>query len=199
MKRVILSAFTLFMGVSLFAQNSGYEKSIEINAGFPLDEYQKKTFGIGMVNGYRLNDNFSLGLGIGYEYIEGLYYHSYEYKGGIIGSKNYDSYDIRNNIQIYGRIKTNLTSTKVSPFLSCDFGYTIGLSDNDIKMANGLFFEPAFGMDFVLNDDQTIYFTVGYNGQNYDYEFFNLTLGSSGSEILNKRAGKLSVKFGFKF
>lgn len=199
MKKVLLFAFALALGASSVAQTSGYEKSIEINGGFSLDDYQNYTFGIGMVNGYRINDNFYVGLGIGYEYLKGLYYKSYEYVGGIIGSKNYTSEDIRNNIQIFGRIKANLTSSKVSPFLSCDLGYNAGLGGNNIKMATGLFYEPAFGIDFKMSDEQTIYFTIGYNSQNYEYKFYNLTLGNSYDKIENVKAGKLNLRLGFKF
>lgn len=199
MKKILIFAFALILGAASYAQNSGYEKSIEINGGFGLDDYQNYTFGIGMVNGYRLNDNFYLGLGLGYEYLKGLYLKSYEYIGGFIGSKSSVSDDIRNNIQIFGRIKANLTNSNVSPFLSCDLGYNAGLSGNDIKMATGLFYEPAFGIDFKMSNEQTMYFTIGYNSQNYEYKFFNLTLGNSGHETENVKAGKLSLRLGFKF
>lgn len=199
MKRTFLLAFALLLGIASYAQNSGYEKSVEINGAFGLDDYQKYTFGIGMVNGYRINDNLYLGVGIGYEYLKGMYYKSYEYVGGITGSKKYDSYDIRNNVQLFGRIKANLTSSNVSPFLSVDLGYNVGLGGNEIKMANGLFYEPAFGIDFKLDEKQSIYFMIGYNGQNYEYKFYNLTLGSAGNDTEKKTAGKLSLRLGFVF
>ena len=197
MRRFILSTITVLASVSLFAQ--GYEKSIEANVGIGLDNCQKFTFGLSMINGYRINDYFFIGAGVGYEYLDGLYYHSYEYKGNVVGSSNYDSYDVRNNIQVFARIKANLTNTKVSPFLSGDVGYTVGLSSNEIKMANGLFFQPSFGCDIRLSDKQTIYIMLGYNGQNYNYCWFDNTLGSTEDKMLTKLAGKFAIHVGFIF
>lgn len=91
------------------------------------------------VNGYRLNGYLYIGAGVGYEYLDGLYYSSHEYKNAIIGSTNYDSYDVRNLVQVFARAKANFTSNKISPFVSCDIGNTIDTGSNNIKMANGLF------------------------------------------------------------
>lgn len=197
MRIIILSVIAVLASVSLFAQ--GYEKSIEANVGIGLDNCQKFTFGLSMINGYRINDYFFIGAGVGYEYLDGLYYHSYEYKGSVVGSSNYDSYDVRNNIQAFARVKANLTNTKVSPFLSGDVGYTVGLSSNEIKMANGLFFQPSFGCDIRLSDKQTIYVMLGYNGQNYNYRWFDNTLGSTEDKTLTKLAGKFAIHVGFIF
>lgn len=199
MRRILLVAAALLTCVVAFGQNKGYEKSIEINGGFGLDDCQKYTFGISMINGYRINDYFFIGAGVGYEYLNGLYYHNYEYKGSIIGSTSYDSYDVRNNIQLFGRVKANLTNTKVSPFLSVDLGYNLGLSSNDIKMANGLLFQPSFGCDFKISNKQSIYVMLGYNGQNYEYKWFDTSLGSSGDEMKQELAGKFSINVGFNF
>ena len=195
MKRLVFVTLLLLLGASSFAQKSGYEKCIEINSGAGLDDYQKYTFGIGMINGYR-QDAFFLGVGVGYEYLRGLYYKTLIYRGSALPTERESSYCTRNNLQVYGRLKADLSKTKVSPFLSVDLGYNIGLSDNEIKMANGFFFEPAFGIDFIVNEEQTIYFSIGYNGQNYDFEYIT-TL--SGTHMENKLAGKINARFGFKF
>ena len=109
------------------------------------------------------------------------------------------SNDVRNNIKLYGRLKANLTATKVSPFFSVDLGGTIGLSSNSIKMANGFFFEPCFGCDFALSPKQAIYLMLGYNGQGYDYRAFDTTLGSTSDEMRHVLAGKFAIHLGFKF
>ena len=92
MRKLIFTIAAILVGFSSFAQSKGYEKSVEANGAIGLDDCQKFTFGISMVNGYRINDYFFVGAGVGYEYLEGLHYHSYEYRGGIIGFTNYDSY-----------------------------------------------------------------------------------------------------------
>lgn len=198
MKRILIIAVLLFASVSMFAQK-GYEKSVEINGAVGLDDCQKYTFGISMINGYRISESLFVGAGVGYEYLEGLYYHSYEYKGSIIGSTSYDSIDVRNNIQLFGRVKFNLIKSKISPFLTADAGYTIGLSSNEIKMANGFFFQPSFGCDFKIDDVQSVYVMLGYNGQNYTYRWFDNTLGSTDDKMITKLAGKFCLHIGFKF
>ncbi len=100
---------------------------------------------------------------------------------------------------MFGRLKANLTSTKVSPFFAVDFGANIGLSSNEIKMANGFYYEPAFGCDFAISPKQSIYLMLGYNGIGYNYEAFDTTLGSAGYEMRHALAGKLAIHIGFKF
>ena len=199
MRKLLLSAIIAMASITAFAQNRGYEKSVEATGGIGLDKYQKFTFGVSMVNGYRVNDYFFVGAGVGYEYLDGLYYSSYEYRGGLGNSYSGTSNDVRNNIKLYGRLKANLTATKVSPFFSVDLGGTIGLSSNSIKMANGFFFEPCFGCDFALSPKQAIYLMLGYNGQGYDYRAFDTTLGSTSDEMRHVLAGKFAIHLGFKF
>ncbi len=185
------------MCCNLFAQDKGFEKAIEINGGVGLDDCINYTFGASFIGGYRVSPSFFIGAGVGYSYIDGLYYKSYEYisKGE---SLTYDSYDVRNNIQAFVRAKYNLTKGNVSPFLLVDAGGTFGLTSNEIKMANGFTYEPAFGIDFKINEKQTIYVMLGYKGSQYQYKYFNTTYGSSGEEMLKKAAGIFCIHLGFK-
>ncbi|MCI1786344.1 MAG: outer membrane beta-barrel protein [Bacteroidales bacterium] len=194
---IVLSAFVCLC-TSVFAQTKGYEKSVEINGEVGLDNINY-TFGVSMINGYRFNNYFFIGGGVGYEYLDGLYLSSYEHRSILLGSIHDDDYDIRNLVQVFARTKANFTNTRISPFASFDIGTTIGLSSNDIKMANGLFFEPAIGCDFNINNNQTFYIMVGYNGQHYEYDYFNLTLGNSSEEMIKETAGKLCLHLGLKF
>ena len=185
--------------ISAFAQNKGFEKAVEATGGIGLDKYQKFSFGVNFVGGYRINDYFFVGAGAGYEYLDGLYYTSYEYHSGAGNSYHGTSNDVRNNIKVFGRVKANLTATKVSPFFAVDLGANFGLSSNEIKMANGFYFGPCFGCDFALTPKQAIYVMLGYNGIGYDYKAFYTTLGSAGSEMRHVFAGKFSIHLGFKF
>lgn len=185
--------------VTAFAQTKGFEKAVEATGGIGLDKYQKFSFGVNLVGGYRINDYFFVGAGAGYEYLDGLYYTSYEYHSGAGNSYHGTSDDVRNNIKVFGRLKANLTATKVSPFFAVDLGANFGLSSNEIKMANGFYFEPCFGCDFALSPKQAIYVMLGYNGIGYDYEAFDTTLGSSGYEMRHVLAGKFAIHLGFRF
>ena len=199
MKRLIICAIIAMASISAFGQSKSFEKSVEATGGIGLDKYQKFTFGLNFIGGYRLNDYFSVSAGAGYEYLDGLYYSSFEYHGGAGNSYYGTSNDVRNNIKFFGRVKANLTSSGVSPFFSADLGANIGLSSNEIKMANGFFFEPCFGCDFSIDSKQAIYVMLGYNGVGYDYEAFDTTFGSSGYEMCHVLSGKFTIHFGFKF
>ena len=52
----------------------GYEKSIELGGSIGLDKFIKSSFKIEMINGYRFNNYFSLGAGVGFCYTDALYY-----------------------------------------------------------------------------------------------------------------------------
>ena len=199
MRRFFLSCILILSAVVAFGQTKGFEKSVEATGGIGLDKYQNFTFGVNFVGGYRLSDYFFIGAGAGYEYLDGLYYTSYEYHSGAGNSYHGTSEDVRNNIKVFGRLKANLTATKVSPFFAVDLGANIGLSSNEIKMANGFYFEPGFGCDFAISPKQSIYLMLAYNGIGYDYEAFDTTLGSAGHEMRHALAGKFAIHLGFRF
>ena len=99
MKKLLLCAIIAMASISAFAQTRGFEKSVEATGGIGLDKYQKFTFGVNFVGGYRFNDVFFLGAGAGYEYLDGLYYISFEYHSGAGNSYHGTSNDVRNNIK----------------------------------------------------------------------------------------------------
>ena len=188
---LLLSCFTITGFV--YAQNNKFEKAVEVNGGVGLDDRVEYTFGLNFVGGYRLNDMFLIGGGLGYSYINGLYYTSF----GPGVYHDYDSYDIRNNLNLFARIKMNFTNTAISPFLSIDLGGTIGMSSNSTKMANGFLFEPAFGCDFSINEMQKLYLMIGYKGMQYQYHIFDYY---DLDNYYNKgMAGVFCVQIGFTF
>ena len=195
--RKLFCAFCLvFMCSSSFAQEKNFEKAFEFNGGVGLDDCINYSFGANFVGGIRPSETIFIGGGVGYTYIDGLYYTSYEYLGKG-SSLTYDSCDIRNNLKVFARAKMNFSAEKISPFVSFDLGGTFGLSSNDIKMANGLIFEPAFGIDIKMANKQSMYIMLGYKGCQYEYERFNLTYGRTGAEMRNQIAGTFCLHIGF--
>lgn len=195
MKRLfILFALLFASSVMVFAQPKGYEKSIEVNAGVPLDEMSKFSFGLSMINGYRINEHFFIGALIGYEYFNALYMSSYE-----PNEDSYKSYDPKNLLKIGARIKANLSKGKISPFLSFDFGGGIQVARTNHYPATGLYLEPAFGVDFKLQEKQAIYVMLGYHAQNNRYGDFNLSSSNPGSSENKALAALFDIRIGFKF
>ena len=56
MRKVIYSILLSISWVLSYAQNRGYEKSIEIKGAIGFDDRTDYAFGLSMVNGYRFND-----------------------------------------------------------------------------------------------------------------------------------------------
>lgn len=196
--RIIATAVLVLASVTMSAQGKGYEKSLEVNGGVGVDRMSKYSFGLTMINGYRLSDTFMVGLGTGYELFDALYSTSHEYLGR--GNSISDgSYSGKSLIRLFGRLKWNLTTTKVSPFLQGDIGCSMDLNGNEWSSASGLMFEPAFGIDFAMEEGIKMYAALGYHGQNTYYTGFNLTLGNSGSEKYEFIGGLFDVKVGIKF
>lgn len=198
MKKTILSLFVTLFCLNTFIYAGGYEKAIEINGGIGLNKFSKYSLGIEMINGFRFNDYFSLGFGAGFRYTNALYYHSYQ--SSYHQSNTYDSYDGKYLIPLHARVKANLSSAKVSPFLMVDGGYTIDVGKNPNKNTEGLFFEPAFGVDIKLDDVNSIYIGVGVNLQNAHYQYFSIG-GYSGSydSVEKGMASTLNFRIGFAF
>jgi len=182
----------LFLSANLPAQN-GYEKSIETGYSIGIGDISNNTFNFAIVNGYRFNPNFYIGAGIGFGYTDNLnginishiYSTAYttEYRQGLI------------LIPIYAQAKINLTKSNVSPFLLANVGYTI-----DGRKDFGFMFTPTFGIDFKINDKQSIYSQIGFNIQNHKYSYTK-DLGTSDWEISTKEESltSLDVRVGLKF
>lgn len=201
MKKILLTFVALFCIISsTYAQH--YEKSIEIYGGPGLNKFSKYSFGIEMINGVCFNNYFSLGIGIGFRSTKALYYNTYEshYVYGVLISKTYESFDTKYLIPVHARIKANLSSAKVSPFLMFDAGYTFDVGKNKNKNTEGLFYEPAFGIDINMNNGNSLYLVAGYNAQNAHYNHYSITdLTPSYSEEIKGNASTLDFKIGFVF
>ena len=188
MKKLLLMA--LFMCILFLVKAQiGYEKSIEFGVSIGLDNFTKSSFEIEMLNGYRFNDYFFLGIGAGFRYTDALYY-----KSRILGNY-FESRDGKYLIPLYVRVKANLTKTKISPFLLANVGYTFDVGQNPNKNTYGFMFEPAFGIDFNLNEEKLgLYFLVGFNLQNAEYMLFGYD-----SEKTTGMASSIVIRGGVKF
>lgn len=194
MKKFLFVAGFLFTCSLALAQSKGYEKSIEMNAGIALDNNSKYSFGLTMINGYRFNDYLFVGAGVGYEYFQALYMSTYEYN-----RSSFKSYDPKSLIKIGVRAKANLSKGKVSPFLSFDFGGALQVGSNSkYSSATGIYYEPAFGVDFKFNESKNgLYVMLGYHSQSNKYEYFDLSDIKQSTE--HESAGLFDIKIGFRF
>lgn len=192
---IMLSA--LVLSSSANAQNKGYEKSVEIGYAIGVGKYNNDIFNLSMINGYRFNDTFFAGIGVGVGYSNAL--------NGVDISTLGITTEFRTEailIPIYANIKANLSKdNKISPFLSLNIGYTIDVNQY-LKDAPGFFIQPNFGVDFKITDKTSIYGLVGFNLQHFDYSYTrNVGTTSSDWEITTKSEmfKAIDLKIGFKF
>lgn len=190
----LLAIFVLC--ANLNAQNKGYEKSIELGYAVGIGKIQNDIFNISMINGYRLNNTFFIGVGVGIGYSDVIYHYKYEL-GNIT--------EFRSEVwlvPIFANIKVNLTNeSKVSPFLSFDIGYTID-ANQYLRDAPGFMFKPNFGVDFKITQSVSIYTKIGINLQHFNYTYTRIGINypidwemTDKSEMLKA----IDIKIGFKF
>ncbi len=198
-KKLILLALLVMATIGAYAQTTGYEKSIEVGGSVGIDKYSKYGFGIAMINGYRVNDTFYLGVGAGYKYSENLYMTSSNYFGSKYTGFT-ESFNSQSLIQVYARVKANLSTNDIAPFFQLDLGGSADLRGNETASSSGLIVEPAFGVNFKgKNPDSSIYVTVGYNLQGMRYTAWDLNPDNIGETETKVSAGQLSFKVGFVF
>ena len=168
MKRILLIT-TLFIITIVVAnaQARGYEKSIEFSGLFEIKKNilplkNVSALNLNFVNGFRANDYFFIGGGIGVDYS------TWESLGHSQVFKDYSA-----SIPVFIRAKANFTKTTISPFISFDLGYNfmIGSSDDYVfdgiskefsYKRSGVFISPTIGADFKINDNNSVYVGLSY-------------------------------------
>ena len=194
MKKLLLIIGVLMVSANVFAQKQqGYEKTIEGFAHIGMEEVSNTSFGIAIINGYRLNEQIFIGLGVGIGYANEVW--SVEKEGDYTNVKKGESYPV----PIFVNGKYSLSNNKIAPYMSVNVGYTLDINEY-IKDAPGLMIEPAFGFDFNLNDTQFAYVQIGLNIQHGEY-YYQKDLYDLDWEIGMKEEmfKALSLRIGFSF
>ena len=118
--------------------NYSFGNGGETMYGVKNDEYY---LGFRSVNGYKFNEHFSLGAGIGIE----------KYKGSILMPITFDA-------------RATILKGKVSPVFTANFGYAVGLAD----VKGGLVINPQIGIKTNISKNVAYLFNVGYKWQARD-------------------------------
>lgn len=126
----------------------GYRGSVEVGtivnfkaSGIPID---KGAFSITTSHGYQFNPYIFLGMGFG------LDYHA-------AGKHLF--------IPLFVDLRTNFSDTNITPFWGTKAGYSIGSKNAYNKVSTGAYFNPTFGVRFILNRQSTMNIAFGYNLQ----------------------------------
>lgn len=114
---------------SAFNRPRGYFGNVEVQYTYDMTAKNNGTFGLDMVNGYRICPQFAMGVGIGFQ-----------------------GYDFKNfQLPVYAYLRTDIINSKVSPFLAQSIGYEARFYGQDIiarGMIDGVMFNTQVGVSF---------------------------------------------------
>ena len=167
MRRVLFMVTLMFIAMNANSQKA--VQSIEAYGGVSIDNYSKYSFGTSYSIGGALSSKFHLGGGVGFRYIEALYYTS------SLTSIS-ESYDGKYLIPLFARVTVNLTDEGVRHFIRCDLGYTFDIGQNQNKNTEGLFFHPAVGFTFTTSAKSSVYLAAGLNVQHTHYQRYGVPI-----------------------
>lgn len=177
MKKFFLLSLCLFLSIASFAQPVKYQGEVEVGYYFGVGDSKGDKVVAHMINGARLNQYLSAGLGIGLDY----YYHSNE---------SYLSLPLFANVKGYLPI-----SNIVNLYASLDCGYAFSLSGEksggvkrDMK---GFLVSPGLGAGFKVAEGKTVTVGLAYNQQQYKRSY------SGGSN--NLKCKTLGLRIGYIF
>lgn len=196
MKKIIFVIVALLASVTVFAQRGiprsnnvsvsstivtkkksivskhGFQQSVELGTKLDLIGECKGTTGVNYIGGYRFNNHFYAGVGIGLEfahlvasgvreYVESstIIYSVSEYIDDDIIKQELGISDAGSlnlvSIPLYMHLKGYFTKTKWAPYSSLSLGGILAPKEN------GLYADFSTGVDIRLNDKINVYFAAG--------------------------------------
>ena len=168
MKKILVIAL-IFMPMLAKAQ-TGFEPQLKVSYELGLDEDKNQSFGGEFVAGYRLSDDFRLGLGVGIYWCKHLYENAHY--NSLINRFSDEYRETASYIPIFANGKYNfVTTSDWRPYLSVDLGYAIFNSASKYADNNklGVFAKPAFGVDYCIGKG-ALFIEVGYKYQDRKFQ-----------------------------
>jgi hypothetical protein len=164
MKRIYLlfGLLTLAVGMASAKGIVSYQGEVDLGYSFGIGKSASERVNIHTIQGIKVGKYFSTGIGAGFDF----YYNFDDTSEAIV--------PVYLNLKGYYPI-----SAKVSPFISCDIGWGVGVT-GDIDNDNGLTVAPAIGIVWGVFKAQ-----VGYNMQKVD----NIDLGKPSMSSVQVKIG----------
>ena len=186
MKNILYLIFLFAMPLLSKAQ-TGFEPQVKVSYELGIDDDNNQSFGGEFIAGYRLSDEFRLGIGAGAYWCKHLY--EKEHYNSSISYLSKEYRETASYFPIFVNCKFNfVTSGEWRPYLSADLGHSIFNSasryadDNEL----GIFVNPTFGVDYNIGKG-ALFLEVGYKFQ--DREFQKEKMGYS----------QLTLSVGYQF
>ncbi|MEI6089014.1 MAG: hypothetical protein WCR42_01040 [bacterium] len=137
----------------------GYQGTIE--AGLDIGEID--LLKVNIINAYRFNPYYSIGIGIGLRLGDGRYPIS---------------------VPVFFDFRTNLLNKKVSPYLALALGYSLDLEEN--LEGQGLFINPTVGISFKISRKSFLNIGMGFEDIRFDYIRDNYYTYGDAYEIISR-------------
>ena len=140
MKRSLILAFLTVMVIVPATAQVRVKYHGEINVGYSIGvgSYAKNRVNLYTIQGVKIGEYFSTGLGLGLDWYRGLYAEYWEKQG------KPDMGELA--MPIYLNVKGYLpVNEKVAPYLTFDIGYGIGLTEG-LDGFGGLYLTPGVGI-----------------------------------------------------
>lgn len=178
MKRILIlvAVATLAAHTTSAQVNAKYQG--EVNAGYSIGigPFGMNRVNLHTVQGVKIGDYVSTGLGIGLDWWRGLYADYWEEQGKA------DMGEL--SLPIYLNVKSHLPiSETTAPYLTFDIGYNVGLTDG-LEGFGGLYLTPGVGVKIGMFKAE-----VGFNIQKID----------TGLDILDIKSNAIKLAVGVVF
>lgn len=139
----------------------GYKGIVELGYQVGVGTWGVDRIKLNFINGYQLNEYFSLGIGLGLRY-----YHDAELAFVPIFA------DFRGNLPL---------DSKISPYVSLGIGYTLDATNSFDGV--GLMVNPAVGVSFKVSEKSTMNVGIGYEAQKISDDGYSITVGGLGFNV----------------
>lgn len=155
--------------ISSSGPKAGYQGIVEMGHANGIDYKRKDFLKLNVINGYKFNPYFSLGLGTGIRYY-------------------YDAKDAM--VPLFIDFRANFINKKVSPYLALDVGYLVDITRNIEIKAVGPSLNPTAGVSFKISNKTAIYFGIGYEIQRVEnYQYWNGIFTAENTSYISINAG----------
>lgn len=140
------------------AQEAKYQGEIDLSYSIGTGTFSTNRVNLHTIHGAKMNDYFSIGVGLGLDYYHELYRE--EGDGELV-------------IPIFLNTKAYLpVDEKLSPYVSLDLGYGIGATKG-VSGLGGFLWSPAIGLKY-----DKVKFQVGYVNQNVSESGISISLNA---------------------
>lgn len=186
----------------------GYQQSIV----FPVHSNIDNFFSTAIIyeGGYRFNNRFYFGIGVGFEYFLETAWHEnyYSFYRDRYNSKKSDECDMGDvAIPLYATMRIYMSKKRFQPYFTIMAGGRLGLFDEEVDIYTGsksvnkkystssYMLEPGFGFDWRLSNKIALNFQMGYSLQSTP----NFEGDRMRGKILYKPLSLLSARLGLTF